>query len=224
MKSISIIGGTGNQGLGLAMRFVKAGLPIVIGSRDDTKARIAVDEIKEKFPNAQVEGVDNTTAVEMGDIIILSVPYKFMVDTIKSIKGALTEDKILVSLCVPLAIAVGGKATEMVRPWEGSAAEQAQSIVPNVKVVGAFQNICAARLMDLENTVEDDVLVCSNDKDARQEIMDLVKMIDGLRGINGGTLCNCRITESLTPLIIGLNIRYKVTKGLGIRFTYLYDI
>jgi len=221
---IAIIGGTGSQGLGLALRIVKAGMPVIIGSRDDTKARIAVDKVKEVFPNAVVEGYDNFTAAEKGDILIMTVPYKFMADTIKSIKGAITEDKILVSPCVPLANAVGGKPTQVVRPWEGSAAEQAQALVPNVKVVGAFQNICAARLMDIENPVEDDVIVCSEDKEARKTIIELVNKIDSLRGINGGKLCTSRIVESLTALIIGMNIRYKTSKGLGIRFTYLYDI
>jgi len=224
MKKIAIIGGTGSQGLGIGMRFVQAGLPIIIGSRDDTKARIAVDKVKEAFPNAEVEGYDNFTAAEKGEILLLSVPYKFLSDTVKSIKGALTEDKILVSLCVPLANAVGGKPTQVVRPWEGSAAEQMQAMVPKTSVVGAFQNICSARLMDLENTVEDDVLVTSNNKEARKEVMELANKVDGLRGLNGGMLCNCRIVESMTALIIGMNIRYKLPKGMGIRFTYLYDV
>ncbi|HOP09097.1 MAG TPA: NADPH-dependent F420 reductase, partial [Candidatus Methanofastidiosa archaeon] len=195
---LAIIGGTGSQGLGLALRFAKAGLPVIIGSRDDTKARMAVDKVLEYFPNAAVEGCDNLAAAEKGDVLIITVPYKFMVDTIKSIKGALTEDKILVSPCVPLANAVGGKPTQLVRPWEGSAAEQAQALVPNVKVVGAFQNICSARLMDIDNPVEDDVIVCSDDKEARKAIMDLANKVDSLRGLNGGGLCTSRIVESMT--------------------------
>jgi hypothetical protein len=224
LMKIAIIGGTGNQGLGLGLRFVKAGLPIIIGSRDETKARIAVDKVREYFPKADIEGYDNLAAAEKGDILIMAVPYKYMADTIKSIKGALTEDKILVSPCVPLANAVGGRPTQIVSPWEGSAAEQAKALVPNVKVVAAFQNICAARLMDIEKPVEDDVIVCSDDKEARKTIMELANKVDSLRGLNGGALCTSRIVESITALIIGMNIRYKTSKGLGIRFTYLYDI
>ena len=159
MRKIAIIGGTGDQGLGLAMRFVQAGLPVCIGSRDETKARMAVDAIKEKFPQASVTGMGNTQAVKENDIIILSVPYKFMVDTLKGIKEYLTPEKTLVSLCVPLASNVGGRPTQIIQPWEGSAAEQAQGLVPEgITVVGSFHNVCAARLQDLDNTVDDDVV------------------------------------------------------------------
>lgn len=224
VRKISIIGGTGDQGLGLALRFVQAGLPVCIGSRDETKAHQAIDKIHEHFPQAEITGCGNTEAVKQGEIIILSVPYKFMVDTIKSIKEYLTPEKTLVCLCVPLASNVGGRPTQTIQPWEGSAAEQAQSLVPDVPVVGAFQNICSARLMDLDNTVDDDIVVCCNTKGPRTEIMELAGKVDGMRGINGGPLCNCRIVESMTALIIGLNIRYKMPKGMGIRFTYLYDV
>ena len=225
VRKIAIIGGTGDQGLGLAMRFVQAGLPVCIGSRDETKARMAVDTIKEKFPQASVTGMGNTQAVKDNDIIILSVPYKFMVDTLKGIKEYLTPEKTLVSLCVPLASNVGGRPTQIIQPWEGSAAEQAQGLVPEgVTVVGSFHNVCSARLQDLDNTVDDDVVVCCNDKEKRKEIMELASRVDGMRGIDGGPLCNARIVESITALIIGMNIRYKMPKGIGIRFTYLYDI
>ncbi|MHC1604686.1 MAG: NADPH-dependent F420 reductase, partial [Candidatus Methanofastidiosia archaeon] len=147
MKKITIIGGTGDQGFGLALRFAQAGLPVVIGSRDKTKAKMAVAELKEKFPDIEAKGHENLKATEKGDIVIISVPYKFMVNTIKSIKSALKPGKIVVSLCVPLANAVGGKPTQIVQPWDGSAAEQIEKLVPEgVEVVGAFQNVCAARL------------------------------------------------------------------------------
>ncbi len=225
MKKIAIIGGTGDQGLGLAMRFAQSNIPVIIGSRDESKAKIAVDSIKDKFPSADIEGSDNLGAVKNGEIIIVSVPYKYMADTIKSLKGALDPDKIVVSLCVPLANAIGGKPTQIITPWEGSAAEQAQAILKNnAPVVGAFQNVCAERLLDLENTVDNDVLVCSDNKEARAAVMEIANKIDGIRGLNGGLLCNCRIIEAMTALIIGMNIRYKTPKGLGIRFTYLYDV
>lgn len=223
MKRVAIIGGTGDQGLGLALRFAQANVPIIIGSRDETKANIAVEQVQENFPQADIKGMDNNAAVENGEIILLSVPYKYMADTIKSIKSGLTPDKIVVSLCVPLANAVGGRPTQVVFPWEGSAAEQAAAMIPTgVPLVGAFHNVCAARLLDIENTVDNDIVVCSDDKDARQEVMALADKIDGMRGLNGGKLCNCRIVESMTALIIGMNIRYKLPKGMGVRFTYLY--
>jgi hypothetical protein len=223
MKKVAIIGGTGDQGLGLALRFAQSNVPVIIGSRDETKANIAVEQVQESFPQADIKGMDNNAAVDSGDIILLSVPYKFMADTIKSIKSQLTPDKIVVSLCVPLANAVGGRPTQVVHPWEGSAAEQAAVMLPkDVALVGAFHNVCAARLLDIDNTVDNDVVVCSDDKDARQEIMSLADKIDGVRGLDGGKLCNCRIVEGITALIIGMNIRYKMPKGMGVRFTYLY--
>ncbi|MHC1605221.1 MAG: Rossmann-fold NAD(P)-binding domain-containing protein, partial [Candidatus Methanofastidiosia archaeon] len=113
--------------------------------------------------------------------------------------------------------------TQIVQPWDGSAAEQIEKLVPEgVEVVGAFQNVCAARLADLDNPVESDIAVCGK-KEARKEIMELANMIEGVRAVNGGHLCNCRIVESITAFIIGLNIRYKKPKGMGIRFTHLDD-
>lgn len=222
MRKIAIIGGTGDQGLGLALRFAQAGLPFIIGSRDETKAYNAINKVRESFPEAEIEGYDNYTAAEKGELILLAVPYKFMADTIKGLKGALTPDKVVVSLCVPLANAVGGKPTQIVTPWEGSAAEQAQALVPKgVVVVGALHNVCAARLADIANPVENDVVVCCNKKDVRNEIIELVESIDGVRGMNGGPLCSSRTAEAMTALIIGMNIRYKMPKGLGIRFTYI---
>ncbi len=244
MKKIAIIGGTGGQGTGLALRWARVGHEIFIGSREESKACSCADNlkaicidvactlleieksdiqsIKERVPEAKISGFDNLEAAKKADIIVISVPYSHLIPTIASIKEALTEGKIIVSVVVPLSTAVGGKATTLMYPWEGSAAEVIQSLVPeNVQVIGAFQNISAERLSDLENSVSSDVIVCGGSKDSRRNIMELAKDIPGIRAIDGGPLQNARLIEPITALIIGMNIRYKVKEGMGIRFTYL---
>ncbi len=244
MKKIAIIGGTGEQGTGLALRWAIAGHEIYIGSREESKAcevaddlklicidtacslleieRSDIEAIKEKVPEAKIFGFDNLEAANRADIVVISVPYSHLIPTMSSIKESLTEEKIVVSVVVPLSNAVGGKATTIIHPWEGSAAEVIKSIVPeNVHVISAFQNVSAERLSDLSNPVECDILVCGGQKDKRKEIMKLVQDIPGLRAIDAGLLHNSRIIEPLTALLIGMNIRYKVKEGMGIRFTHL---
>jgi len=244
MKKIAIIGGTGGQGSGLALRWARAGHEVFIGSREESKActsadslkticidtacslleieKTDVEAVKEKVPEAKISGFDNLEAAKKADIVVISVPYSHLIPTIASIKEALTEDKIIVSVVVPLSTAVGGKATTMISPWEGSAAEVIQSLVPeNVQVISAFQNVSADRLSELEKDVDCDIMVCGGSKDARKNIMELAKDIPGARAIDGGPLQNARLIEPITALLIGMNIRYKVREGMGIRFTYL---
>ena len=244
MKKIAIIGGTGGQGSGLALRWARAGHEVFIGSREEKKActsadslkticidtacslleieKTDVEAVKEKVPEAKISGFDNLEATKRADIIVISVPYSHLIPTIASIKEGLTEGKIIVSVVVPLSTAVGGKATTMISPWEGSAAEVIQSLVPeNVQVISAFQNVSADRLSDLEKDVDCDIMVCGGSKDARKNIMELAKDIPGARAIDGGPLQNARLIEPITALLIGMNIRYKVREGMGIRFTYL---
>lgn len=244
MKKIAIIGGTGGQGTGLALRWARAGHEIYIGSREESKAcasadslkticidvacslmeieRSDVETIKEKVPEAKISGFDNLEAAKRADIVLISVPYSFLIPTIASIKEALTEGKIIVSVVVPLSTAVGGKATTVISPWEGSAAELIQSMIPeNVHVISAFQNVSADRLSDLAKPVDCDVIICGGSKEVRKEVMELANDINGARAIDGGPLQNARLVEPITALLIGMNIRYKVKEGMGIRFTYL---
>jgi NADPH-dependent F420 reductase len=221
--AISILGGTGDQGLGLALRFAKAGRKVVIGSRKADKALQAADEVRAAVPGCDVSGFENAEATTKAAIVIISVPFEHTAGTVKSIKEALSEGQLLVSMAVPLATAVGDGAMRTVGIWQGSCAELVKSLAPaGVHVVSAFQNVSAHRLRELEHPVECDVVV-SGPKAAREQVMALCSLIPGLRGVDGGPLSNARIVEEITALLIGMNIRYKLPDGLGIRFTGLPD-
>jgi NADPH-dependent F420 reductase len=220
-ETIAILGGTGDQGLGLALRFCQSGRRVVIGSRKHERALEAAENVRDQVPGADVEGLGNEAATAAAEIVILSVPFEHTASTVKTIKESLRAGQILVSMAVPLATAVGDGAVRTVGIWQGSAAELVASLVPKgVDVVSAFQNVSAHRLQQLAEPVECDVVV-SGSKAARQRIMSLCPLIPGLRAMNGGGLSNARIVEAMTALLIGLNIRHKCPEGLGIRFTGL---
>ncbi|MCZ6782145.1 MAG: NADPH-dependent F420 reductase [Proteobacteria bacterium] len=221
--AIAILGGTGDQGLGLALRFAVAGRTVVIGSRQEAKARQAVKEVLEAVPGAAVSGYENAEATAKARTVILSVPFEHTAGTVKSIAEALREGQIVVSMGVPLATAIGDGAARTVGVWQGSCAELVAALVPKgVVVVSAFQNVSAHRLRELDQPVECDVIV-SGPKAAREKVMALCPLVPGLRAVDGGVLANARIVEALTALMIGLNVRHKVPKGLGIRFSGLDD-
>lgn len=222
--AIAILGGTGDQGLGLAFRFAKAGRPVVIGSRKVERAVAAAEEVAAAVPGAKVSGFGNAEATAKAGIVIISVPFEHTASTVKGIKDALREGQILVSMAVPLATAVGDGAVRTLGIWQGSCAEMVESIAPaDVQVVSAFQNVSAHRLRDLENDVDCDIVV-SGAKAPREAVMGLCGLIPGLRGINGGVLSNAKIVEEMTALMIGINIRYKLPEGVGVRFTGLPDV
>lgn len=221
--AIAILGGTGDQGLGLALRFAKAGRPVVIGSRKADRAEQAAAEVLEKVPGADVTGFENDEATRRAELVILSVPFEHTASTVKGLKDVLEPGQIVVSMAVPLATAVGDGPMRTVGVWQGSAAEMVASLVPDgVRVVSAFQNVAAHRLMTLDEPVACDVLVSGAPKD-REPVMALCALIPGLRALNGGPLGNARIVEEMTALMIGLNVRYKVPEGCGVRFTGLGD-
>lgn len=221
--AIAILGGTGDQGLGLALRFAKAGRTVVIGSRKPERAEQAAAEVIAAVPGAQVTGVGNPEACEKAGIVIISVPFEHTATTVKGIKTSLSEGQIIISMAVPLAAAIGDGAVRTLGIWQGSCAELVKSLVPEgVSVVSAFQNVSAHRLRELAEPVECDVVV-SGDKGPRLRIMELCRLIPGLRGVDGGPLSNARIVEDITALLIGMNIRYKIPEGLGIRLTGLPD-
>lgn len=218
---IAILGGTGDQGLGLALRFAKAGRPITIGSRKLERAVEAARKVREVVPGAEVEGLLNEDATTRAPIVILSIPFEHFVSTLKTIRERLVEGQIVVSMGVPLATALGDAAVRTLGVWQGSCAELVAGLVPNgVRVVSAFQNVSAHRLQHLEENVACDVVV-SGAQGPRERVMELCGLVPGLRAVDGGPLGNARIVEAITALLIGLNIRYKVPEGLGIRFTGL---
>jgi NADPH-dependent F420 reductase len=221
--AIAILGGTGDQGLGLALRFAKAGRPVVIGSRKAERAVSAAEEVRAAVSGAKVEGFDNAEATKRAPIVIISVPFEHTAGTVKGVKDTLVAGQIVVSMAVPLATAIGDGAARTIGIWQGSCAELVQTLVPaGVEVVSAFQNVSAHRLRELAEPVECDVIV-SGAKGPRERVMGLCPLVPGLRAVDGGPLGNARIVEDITALLIGMNIRYKLPAGLGIRFTGLPD-
>ena len=218
---IAILGGTGPEGSGLARRWAKAGLDVVIGSRDAARAAEAASQLRAKIgAAAQLEGTDNAAAVARAEIVVLTVPFTGVAPLLKQLKSAWKPGQIVIDTTVPLAATVGGAATRMLGVWQGSAAEQTRELLPKeIALAAALQNL-GAELLAGDAPVDCDVLVCSDDEPAKQAAMQLVEKIPGARALNGGKLENARIVESLTALLIGLNIRYKVHSA-GIRFTGL---
>jgi NADPH-dependent F420 reductase len=220
-RKIAILGGTGAEGSGLANRWARAGEHVVIGSRDAARARETAKQLRERIgASAQIEGMDNPSAAVACDVAVLTVPFSGAAALLKQLKGVWKPGTIVIDTTVPLAATVGGAATRMLGVWQGSAAEQTKELLPpGVSLAAALQNL-GAELLAGDGPVECDVLVCSDDEKAKQVAFELVGKIPGARALNGGKLENARIVESLTALLIGLNMRYKV-HGAGIRFTGL---
>jgi 8-hydroxy-5-deazaflavin:NADPH oxidoreductase len=214
---VCIVGGTGALGFGLALRFARAGVPIVIGSRDGARAHEAAGRAAERVPGATFSGFENAAAVERAELVILSVPFRSQSETLTNLKQALREHHLVIDATVPLAAAVSGKATRTLGVWQGSAAQQAQEMVPDgVRVVSAFHTVSAALLTDLDHELDEDVLVCGNHRGDKERVADLVNRIDGLRTVDCGPLEMARIVEQLTALIISINIRNKTRAGIRI--------
>ncbi len=220
-RKIAMVGGTGAEGSGLAYRLAKAGEYILIGSREHARAQETARVLRERIGrSAQIEGMDNPAAAAACDIAILTVPFSGAAALLKQLKNVWKPGTIVIDTTVPLAATVGGAATRVLGVWQGSAAEQTQELLPaGVSFAAAFQNL-GAETLGGDEAVDCDVLVCSDDEKAKQVASELVGKIPGARALNGGKLENARIVESLTALLIGLNMRYKV-HGAGIRFTGL---
>jgi len=214
-ERIAIIGGTGDLGFGLAVRWARAGVPIVIGSRDGGRAQEAaarvVAAVKEGAPGpVSVEGLANAEAAAQASFVVVSVPFPAQAAILKSIAGSL-KNTMVVDTTVPLAATVGGKPTRLVGVWQGSAAEQARELVPaEVPLVAAFHNLSAEALQDLKHPLDCDILVCGDDRAAKERLFPLVKLIPRLRPLDAGPLEMARIVESITALLISFNRRYKV--------------
>ena len=212
---IPIIGGTGALGYGLAVRWAEAGLDVVIGSRDAARAEEAAERVRGVVADASVEGLGNEDAARRGPIVFLTVPFRAQSETLNNLREALEPEQVLVDCTVPLAAAVSGKATRSLGVWQGSAAEQAQEMVPDgVTVVSALHSVGAPTLSDLDVELGEDVLVCGDKKRHKAPVARLIERIDGLRAVNAGPLEMARIAEQMTPLLISVNVRYKAHAGL----------
>jgi 8-hydroxy-5-deazaflavin:NADPH oxidoreductase len=214
---IAILGGTGPAGMGLALRWARAGETIILGSRNADRAREATAKIKEKLgPRTKVTGEENATACAGADLLVLTVPFEGQATLLKQLHPSFKPGSVLIDVTVPLASSVGGRGSRTLGVWQGSAAQQTAELVPKgVTVVAAFQN-CSAEVMYGDGPVECDVIVCSDDPSATQLVCQLATKIPGLRAINGGKLENAHIVEQITALLIGLNIRHKGHGGIRI--------
>jgi NADPH-dependent F420 reductase len=217
--TLAIVGGTGPEGSGLALRWARAGERVVIGSRDAERAAAAAAKITRQVGGGaaiEISGAENLAACALAEIVVLTVPFEAHAETLKHLKPVLRPGQILVDTTVPLAASIGGRATRTLGVWQGSAAQQAAEFVPEgVAVVAAFHNV-SSELLNQGGPIDCDVIVCSDDKEAAQRIRELARKIPGVRAIDGGKLENARIVESLTALLIGLNIRHKGHSGIRI--------
>jgi len=214
-EPIPIIGGTGALGEGLATRWAKAGVPVVIGSRSAERAGEAAERIRTAVPGAEVSGMQNEEAAAQGEIVFLTVPFRAQSENLNNLRGALRPGQLLVDCTVPLAAAVSGKATRSLGVWQGSAAQQAQEMVPDgVTVVAALHTVGAPTLADTEAELDEDVLVCGDKKADKARVARLIELIGGLRAVNAGPLEMARIVEQLTPMLISINSRYKAHAGI----------
>jgi NADPH-dependent F420 reductase len=203
--------------MGLALRWARAGEPIIIGSRDAQRAQEAASQIKKKAGSqAIVSGLENSAACAAADLLVLTVPFEGQATLLKQLKSAVRPGSILIDATVALAASVGGRATRTLGVWQGSAAQQAAELVPKgVSVAAAFHNL-SAELLNGDEALDCDVIVCSDDVNAAQLARALAAKIPGVRAIDGGKLENARTLEQITALLVGLNIRHKGHGGIRI--------
>jgi 8-hydroxy-5-deazaflavin:NADPH oxidoreductase len=214
---IAVLGGTGPEGFGLALRWARAGESVIIGSRDAGRAREAAARIQAAIGSkARVSGDENSAACAAADLLVLTIPFEGHAALLKQIKPAIRPGSIVVDATVPLAASVGGRATRTLGIWQGSAAQQTAELVPQgVSVVAAFHNT-SAEVLNSDAGVDCDVIVCGDDAEATKTVRALATKIPGVRAIDGGKLENARILEQITALLIGLNIRHKGHSGIRI--------
>jgi 8-hydroxy-5-deazaflavin:NADPH oxidoreductase len=220
-QTVAIIGGTGALGFGLAVRWAMAGVPIVIGSRDAGRATDVAKRVVERAGGGEVTGLENEEAAARAGTVLLSVPFRVQAENLNNLRYALQPQAILIDATVPLAAAVGGRATRTLGVWQGSAAQQAAEMAPRgVTVVSAFHSVSAASLTDTEWVLDEDVLIAGDDRKTKDEVSGLVRRIPGLRPVDCGDLEMARILEQQTALLISVNARHKI-KHSGIRLTGL---
>ncbi len=215
---VAVIGGTGEEGFGLTLRLARAGHHVVIGSRSAEKGGAAAAHANELLGgDANVEGTTNEEAAAVAGVVAVTVPFAGQADIYRVIKPAVPADAIVVDATSPLATAVGGKAWQVVHPWHGSAAEQADVILSQgVRMVAAFHTIAGHALRDLDRPLESDVLVCGDDAEAKAIVGSLIDDIPDLRWVDCGALSMARIAETMTALLVSVNRTYKV-KDSGFR-------
>ncbi len=213
MTKIGIIGGTGPEGLGLAMRFAKAGDRVAIGSRSQERAEEAERKVKKALPEAKVRGLVNAEAVEQAEVVFLTVPWDAHQSTLENLAEAI-GDKILVDVVVPMLFDRGQPKAILVE--EGSAAQQARAVARQAKVVSAFHHLDGTDLQKIERPMQGDVLVCGDHRGAMKKVMALVERIEYVRALDAGGLSNSRYLEEWTVMLLHLNRIHKAHTGVRI--------
>lgn len=215
-RTIAVLGGTGKEGSGLALRWANAGHTILIGSRSAERARETAAKINERVGANRASGADNMAATQSAEIVVLTVPYAAQLATLADVKSAL-EGKILIDVTVPL---VPPQVSRVQLPDGGSAVLNARAMLgADVRVVSAFQNVSAEHLADPGCAIDCDVLVCGDDREAREQTIALARDA-GMRAFHAGPLANSAVAEALTSVLIAINRQYKI-KHSGIRITGL---
>ncbi|MFM8999151.1 MAG: NADPH-dependent F420 reductase [Actinomycetota bacterium] len=217
---VAIVGGTGAEGRGIALRLASAGHRVVIGSRDVARAAESAASVGATVGRGDAAtGLANDAAAAAADVVFLTVPFVAQAEICRAIAPSRRDGAIVCDATSPLATAIGGKPWETLRPWHGSAAEQAAALLgERVRVVAAFHTIAAGALAALDTPIDSDVLVCGDDADAKAVVGGLIDAIAGLRWVDCGTLAQARIAEQLTALLISVNRAYRV-HGAGFRVT-----
>ena len=209
---IGVIGGTGDEGFGLALRLARAGEDVLIGSRSEERGREAADKaagVLGSGTNGTVDGTSNDGAAAACDVLFVTVPYAGQAEIYRSIASAVRPNAVVCDATSPLATAVGGRPWQVLTPWAGSAAEQAKALLPaNVRLVSGFHTVSAEPLQDLDHSMEGDVLLCGGDAEAKATIGGLVEKIPNLRWVDAGAISMARIVERLTAVMVGVNRAY----------------
>jgi NADPH-dependent F420 reductase len=210
---LAFVGGTGPEGKGLAYRFALAGHEVVVGSRTLERAEAAAREVGERLPAATVRGMMNADAAREAEVVVLTVPFTAQAGTLPALREEI-GGKIVVSTGVPISFEKGKPA--MLAVPEGSAAEQAQALLPEARVVAAFQNLGAGKLWEGDESLDQDIIVCAGDAEAKRQVMALSEEIRGARAVDGGPLTSSRYVEGITVLLLAINRRYKTLAGVRV--------
>ena len=210
---IALIGGTGPEGLGLAMRFARAGNMVYIGSRSEERAEEAIAKVKAKVPAGDVFGGLNREGAEKADVVFITVPSDAHEDTLTDLADAI-GDKVLVDVVAPMSFDKDGPSAVDIE--DGSAAQQARRIAPEAKIISAFHHLDGGELQKVDKPMQGDVLVCGDHKQAKRQVMELVEQIEWVRALDAGPLTNSRYLENWTVVLIHLNKIYKAHSGVRI--------
>ena len=211
---LAFLGGTGPEGRGLALRLAMAGEETIIGSRDAARAVAAADELLKIAPGLRIQGAANADAAAKADVVFLTFPYEGQRPTLEQIGGVL-DGKVVVNVIAPMQFQ-RGRGASAIEVDAGSAAQEAQKLLPGSLVAAAFQNISAEQLQEPGLTMEGDVVVCTDHAAAKETVMDLVPKIPNLRPVDGGALANAKYVEQITPLLVNINRIYKIHAGIKI--------